>query len=191
MQGCDHLSQGLSRSKKNNSTRLNFWGWRIYICFFHRKKCPKKRFFWLTFHGPILPAIAEKWVTSNFMFFVVFGVFCSMFFLKIRSYVQGKVCIMHFPHWSRVEPFQPHLGAFGDFRDFTLCWLVELRKAFDDSDFNKDGYLDKEERIERMSHRIFLGKVKKNLSGWWFMCGSPNSLSFGINSFHLEYDGNT
>lgn len=38
-------------------------------------------------------------------------------------------------------------------RDFTLCWLVELRKAFDDSDFNKDGYLDKEERSERWSHR--------------------------------------
>ena len=137
---------------------------------------------------PLLKSASHRILCLMF-FFVVFGVFCSMFFLKIRSYVQGKVCIMHFPHWSRVEPFQPHLGAFGDFRDFTLCWLVELRKAFDDSDFNKDGYLDKEELPANGCHIAFFfwaGWNKTSPAGGLCVPGSSlNSLIFGINSFHL------
>ena len=62
----------------------------------------------------------------------------------------------------------------GDTLTIAMMFFVFSRKAFDDSDFNKDGFLDKEEL--RTFWAIY-NDLSRGHPKWWFSKGIPPKMA--------------
>eukprot|EP00434_Breviolum_minutum_P000329 symbB.v1.2.000274.t1/scaffold23.1/size449444/1 len=103
-----------------------------------------------------------------------------LFFLRADKDGSGRVDLQEILDWllygASRRAKKEEASAEKPSDDAELAELAERRrrnsevsrimKAFDDSDFNKDGYLDKEELLRTDVTSHLLGGVKKNLSGW-------------------------